>query len=304
MSEVTRNAGGPSPARHRPVLLREVIRFLDLAPGLTVVDGTVGAGGHSREILKHIGSTGILVGLDRDPHMLELAARNVSGSNVRLHQASYAQLPDILDELGLPTADRVLLDLGLASDQLADEIRGFGFESGGPLDLRFDPESGTPAWQLLEQLDETALADILRECGEERFSRPIAERIVARRQERPVRTARDLSEAVAEALPRHIRKESRKNPATRVFQALRIAVNDELEHLENALQHALPAAVRPGGRVVILTFHSLEDRLVKRAFRDKTLWENLTPKPITATAAEKRINPRSRTAKLRAATRS
>lgn len=290
-------------AVHQPVLLRETVRLLDLAPGMTVVDGTVGAAGHARRISENIGAEGTLIGLDRDSLMLAHAARFVNGPNRYLRQASYAELPAILAELGIDGVDRILLDLGLASDQLADESRGFSYESSGPLDLRFDVSRGKPAWRILEEADERELADMFREYGEEPFAGPIAREIASRRGTSPVRTAAELAEAVAAALPGRVRGESRKNPATRVFQALRIASNDELGQLRLALDHALPDALRAGGRAVVISFHSLEDRLVKNAFRDKERWHNLTPKPIVASTAERKLNPRSRSAKARAATK-
>ncbi len=296
-----RNTGPHAPSVHKPVLLREVIRWLDLHPGQIVVDATVGAGGHSREILKTIGPEGILIGLDRDPMMLKFASQTLTASNSHLRQSSYAALPEVLRELGLEHADRVLLDLGLSSDQLADDQRGFGFESQGPLDLRFDLTSGEPAWQLIERKREAELAEIFKKYGEERFSERIARQIVERRKTSPVRSAADLIVAVREAIPRKYQKTAKKHPATRIFQALRIAVNDELSHLENALNDSIYRSLVSGGRAVVITFHSLEDRLVKRAFRNSERWESLTPKPVSATGTEQRMNPRCRTAKLRAA---
>ena len=296
-----------------PVLLREVIDFLDLHSGHVVVDGTVGAGGHSQEILERIGPAGTLVGLDRDPTMLELASSALSQPNCYLHHASYADLPEVLEQINGPGGtniaeslgnrgvDRILLDLGLSSDQLADHQRGFSFSSTGPLDLRYDRSQGEPAWQLIGRLDEEKLAGILRDYGEERFSRRIARQLVSRRRTEPVRTANDLVEAVAEAIPNRFLRDARKHPATRVFQALRISVNDELAHLESALRHGLYNLLSSGGRLVVISFHSLEDRLVKHTFREQERWQILTKKPVTATPAEKRTNPRSRSAKLRAA---
>ncbi len=301
MSETLPDSGEPTSAVHRPVLLREVISRLELEPGQTVVDGTLGAGGHSRTILEQIGPQGTLIGLDRDPMMLQLARSKVSGSNCFLRHASYDELLEVLEELPMQQVDRILLDLGLSSDQLADDRRGFSFQSGGPLDLRFDASAGEPAWKLIEQKSETALADIFWRYGEERFSRRIARRLVARRGTRPVRTSRDLVEVVAESVPGTVLKKARRQPATRVFQALRIVVNDELNHLQQALSHVFLTSLRPEGRVVVISFHSLEDRLVKQAFRGDPRWRNLTPKPVKASPAEQRINPRCRTAKLRAA---
>lgn len=291
---------------HIPVLLREVMEQLDLSPGLVVVDGTVGAGGHSQHILKQIGTTGTLIGLDRDEMMLgfareKLGAETLPDGQCFLRQASYAELPAVLEELQIPSVDRVLLDLGLSSDQLSDEMRGFGFETPGDLDLRFDTRQGIPAWQLLETLSEAELVEIMEVYGEERFSQRIASQLVQQRKTNPVRTAADLIKAVQTAMPAKALATARKNPATRVFQALRIAANQELEQLETMLDAVLPQALKPGGRAVIISFHSLEDRMVKQAFKDRDQWKNLTAKPITATQAEQRVNPRCRTAKLRVA---
>lgn len=291
---------------HIPVLLREVMEQLDLSPGLVVVDGTVGAGGHSQHILKQIGTTGTLIGLDRDEMMLgfareKLGAETLPDGQCFLRQASYAELPAVLEELQIPSVDRVLLDLGLSSDQLSDETRGFGFETPGDLDLRFDTRQGIPAWQLLETLSEAELVEIMEVYGEERFSQRIASQLVQQRKTNPVRTAADLIAAVQAAMPAKALATARKNPATRVFQALRIAANQELEQLETMLDAVLPQALKPGGRAVIISFHSLEDRMVKQAFKDRDQWKNLTAKPITATQAEQRVNPRCRTAKLRVA---
>lgn len=293
--------------RHVPVMLKEVLQLLQLAPGLTVVDGTVGAGGHSREILRRIGPSGTLIGLDRDARMLEIAALHLSGLPFFLHQASYADLRQVLASRSLPAVDRILLDLGLSSDQLADDARGFSFSSDGPLDLRFDTSRGEPAADLVARLDESELGEIFEQFGEERHSRRIARNIVARRSHNPIRTACDLAEAVAGTgqQPRSARQGGRdtagRHPATRIFQALRIAVNQELEHLESALAGVLYDCLRPGGIVVFISFHSLEDRPVKHALRDQNQWQLLTPKAIMASPVEQRQNPRSRSAKLRAA---
>lgn len=291
---------------HLPVLLREVIQELDLSPGLVVVDGTVGAGGHSQHILKQIGVEGTLIGMDRDAMMLNFAKEKLEWERLptgqcHLRQASYAELPAVLEDLKLNQIDRILLDLGLSSDQLGDDARGFGFESTGELDLRFDTTTGVPAWKLLETLSESELNEILETYGEERFSQRIASHLVKQRKTSPIRTAAELIKAVQHAIPSKVLASSRKNPATRVFQALRIAANQELKQLEIMLESVLPQVMRAGGRAVIISFHSLEDRLVKQAFKNKTLWKNLTAKPIIATQAEQRVNPRCRSAKLRVA---
>lgn len=288
---------------HRPVLPREVQELLDLSPGLIVVDATVGAGGHSRDILEHIQPGGLLIGIDRDSMMLNFATRalGVPHPNVALHQSSYVELPGILAEHKISGVDRVLADLGLSSDQLADVSRGFSFESEGPLDLRFDTSSGIPASELLAISSTEELSHFFSEYGEEPFSDQIAAAIVRGRRSSPVQTSRDLAALVESAIPR--RAHSGKHPATRVFQALRIIVNQELQHVAEFVEQVLPEAIVPGGRAAIITFHSLEDRLVKRAFREKTVWRSVTTKPVTASSVERRQNPRSRSAKLRVAVR-
>ncbi|MFT4555654.1 MAG: 16S rRNA (cytosine1402-N4)-methyltransferase [Planctomycetaceae bacterium] len=286
---------------HVPVMLREVLQQLDLEPGLTVVDGTVGAGGHSRKISEQIGETGVLIGLDRDSMMLNFAAERVSGAGRHLIQSSYSEIKNVLHELGIDTVDRILLDLGLSSDQLADRQRGFGYSVDAPLDMRFDNRSGQSVAEFLASVDQAKLTEILTTYGEEKFSEAIAQRIVERRRKQPIKTTRDLTETVEEAIPARFRQQSRKDPSTRVFQALRIAVNQELTHLEQALQTELYEALAPGGRLSIITFHSLEDRLVKNAFRDESRWKVLAKKPTAPTPAEVRMNPRSRSAKLRTA---
>jgi 16S rRNA (cytosine1402-N4)-methyltransferase len=307
MPDPTSAGDDPGASVHRPVLIREVLQLLDLSPGLAVVDGTVGGGGHSQLILEQLGPDGKLIGLDRDPQMLARAARKLDDPRAILKHASYAEMPHILDSLKIGRVDRVLLDLGLSSDQLADASRGFGIQSGiqsgSLLDMRFDPSAGATASELLSTLSEAELADLFERYAEERASRAIARSVVARRAQIADWTAADLVAAVAQSLPRGPKGRHEIHPATRVFQALRIAVNHELEHLQQFLAGALADRVLPGGRAVIISFHSLEDRIVKDAFRDQALWQNLTPKPVTARSAEQRMNPRSRTAKLRAAIR-
>lgn len=285
---------------HVPVLLRETLHALQLTPGLVVVDGTVGAGGHSREILRRIGPESTLIGLDRDAMMLHIAARHLSGPHVHLVQASYADLPGVLADRQIPAVDRILLDLGYSSDQLADKSRGFSFDADGPLDLRFDVRTGESAAELLARIDEAELADIIHRYGEDPHSRRIARNIVEWRNRQPLRTGRDLAQAVAGSSHRSPAGGGR-HPATRVFQALRIAVNRELEQLETALHNVLYDCLAPAGIVAIISFHSLEDRLVKQAFRESTLWQLLSPKPVVPSPAEQRLNPRARSAKLRVA---
>ena len=287
---------------HIPVLVSEVVENLGLRPGSTVVDGTVGGGGHASRILAELGPTGRLFGLDRDATMLERAAGVLDHPGCSLHQASYSELEEVLaaDDSSVGLVDGILLDLGLSSDQLGDESRGFAFGHDGPLDLRFDVSVGRAAWELLATVQEGELEECLRLWGEESESGKIAGALVRRRRESPIRTARDLAEAVETAVGG---RRGRRHPATRVFQALRIAVNDELVHLERALSDALPKCLASGGRLVVISFHSLEDRIVKRAFRNTDTWMALTGKPIRPTPREERVNPRSRSARLRAATR-
>lgn len=289
-------------ARHVPVLLREVERALELQPGLIVVDGTVGAAGHSKMIADRIGSEGRLIGLDRDLMMLAFAAQALAEmQNVTLKQASYVELPEVLSGLGVAGVDRVLLDLGLSSDQLADESRGFGFRVDGPLDLRFDTRRGQSAAEFLRTAGEVELERVLREYGEDPASGRIARFLAARAASEPITTGVQLSEAVAECMNVQRREAGDKHPATRVFQALRIAVNDELGHVARGLEESVFRSLKPGGLAAVITFHSLEDRIVKHEFRRTERWENLTAKPIVATHQEQRFNPRSRSAKLRVA---
>ncbi|MCS7047249.1 MAG: 16S rRNA (cytosine(1402)-N(4))-methyltransferase RsmH, partial [Gemmataceae bacterium] len=212
----------------------------------------------------------------------------------------FEDLALVLQELQLPAVDAVLADLGVCSDQLADPRRGFSFQHDGPLDMRLDPGRGEPAAVLVQRLHERELAALLWQFGEERYSRRVARKIVEVRRQIRIDTTGQLADLVRRCVPRA--KGHGIDPATRVFQALRIAVNDELGALQRWLQ-ALPACVRPGGCVAVVSFHSLEDRLVKRAFRDRHCWEELTRKPVTPTASEVAVNPRARSAKLRAARR-
>ncbi len=287
--------------QHLPVLLEEVIGWLHPAPGETFVDGTLGGGGHVRALAGAVGGAGLVIGIDRDPAALAQAEQGLLGLPVKLTNRNYADIPELLEEISLTAVDGILLDLGLSSDQLADTARGFSFSAEGPLDLRFDPQEGEPAWRLLQWISERALADLIHEYGEERYSRRIARQIVARRQTEAIRTASDLTRAVLASLPRSTHR-WRIHPATRTFQALRIAVNEELKWLKVALSR-LPACLRPGGRFAVISFHSLEDRLVKQAFRDDDRLEVLTRKPVVASEREIAQNPRSRSAKLRVARR-
>jgi 16S rRNA (cytosine1402-N4)-methyltransferase len=286
---------------HVPVLLDEVLQWLDPRPGQFVVDGTLGGGGHTRALAERVGPDGTVLALDRDPAAVEAASQRLKGLPIKVAVSNYDELRPLLDELGVAGAQGILLDLGLSSDQLADGERGFSFDSPGDFDLRFDPTSGEPAWRMLERLDEKELADLIYQFGEERFSRRIARKIVATRSQTTVRAASQVAALVRSVVPRS-RDTERIDPATRTFQALRIAVNDELGSLQRALR-SMPDCLLPNGRLAVISFHSLEDRLVKWAFREDPRYEPLTKKPVMAGDLETARNPRARSAKLRVARR-
>lgn len=290
----------PNPARHVPVLPRETIDLLDPKPGETWVDGTVGAGGHTRLIAERVGPAGRVIGLDQDPTMFDLAKARLHGLPVEFVHANFDQMSAVLDNLGLKEIDGLLADLGFASDQMDEANRGLSFQQEGPLDMRLDPTAGETAADLVARLSEYDLAKVIYEYGEERHSRRVARKIVETRKATPIRTTTQLANLVRSCV---LREKGRSfDPATRVFQALRIAVNDELGSLERLLAQ-LPRIIRPGGRVGIISFHSLEDRRVKQAFQDRETWEPVTKKPVTASDEEIRDNPRARSAKLRVARR-
>jgi 16S rRNA (cytosine1402-N4)-methyltransferase len=290
----------PPPATvHRPVLLDQVVHGLAPRDGMTIVDGTAGAGGHAAALARAVSPSGRVIGLDRDPDMLRLAEDATRGLPVTLVKAAYSELDRVLDELKIDTIDGLLLDLGLSSDQLHWASRGFSFAADGPLDMRFDPESETTAADLVNTLSAEDLANLIYQFGEERHSRRIARRIVEEREKEPITTTARLAATVRRGVPG---KWGTKDPATRTFQALRIAVNDELGHLERILSEA-PERLKPGGRFAAISFHSLEDRRVKHAFRDDPRLTVLTKKPVTADLAQLAANPRARSAKLRVAER-
>jgi 16S rRNA (cytosine1402-N4)-methyltransferase len=300
---------------HVPVLLKEAIDFLAIKRGGTYIDATVGLGGHSYEIAKRLGAPGHLIGLDKDPAALEIAReRLVVGRSssavdegadqpdwpeVTLLHRSFAELAN--DERRT-TYDGILADIGVSSLQLNDPARGFSFQAEGPLDMRMNPQAGLTAEQVVNQVDEVTLANLIYEFGEERRSRRIARAIV---RSRPIRTTAQLAEVISAAARPMNQAERRIHPATRTFQAIRIFVNDELQDLQ-ALLDAAPQLLKPGGRLVIISFHSLEDRIVKDALREGVKqghYKLLTKKPVTAGEEEIDRNPRSRSAKLRAAER-
>jgi 16S rRNA (cytosine1402-N4)-methyltransferase len=291
---------------HVPVLLKEAIDFLNVRRGGTYIDATVGLGGHSYEIAKRLGAPGHLIGLDKDPAALEITRARLSGPDfprITLMQCSFAEIGN---RFGEKFADGVLADLGVSSLQLFDAARGFSFQAEGPLDMRMDPHSERTAEQVVNHLDERELADVIYEFGEERRSRRIARAIV---RSRPIRSTAHLADVIsAAARPMNQIQDKyeqrRIHPATRTFQALRIFVNRELDDLK-ALLVAAPRILKPGGRVVVISFHSLEDRIVKDAFREGEkrykYYRVLTKKPVIASEEEQDRNPRARSAKLRAA---
>lgn len=291
----------PSTTCHTPVLPTEVINGLDPQPGKLLIDGTYGGGGHTMLLAKAVAPDGRVIALDRDPVALERRPAGIDEFPVQFAVGNYCDLPAYLKEKGIAGVDGILLDLGLSSDQLADGERGFSFQTDGPLDLRFNTEEGEPAWKLLDRMQEKSLANLIYEYGEERFSRRIAKRIVERREANPIRTASELAELVRTCIPKQVK--SNIDPATRTFQALRIAVNAELDALRIALRD-LPDCLNPGGRLAIISFHSLEDRMVKWAFREDQRLEVVTKRPIEGSDDELAANPRARSAKLRIAEKS
>ena len=293
---------------HAPVLLKEAIDFLAVKRGGTYIDATLGLGGHASAIASRLGSEGRLIGFDKDPRALEMASRRLAAPEGReqdwpqitLHNASFA---DIAQQVAGNSADGALADLGVSSMQLEDAGRGFSFQAEGPLDMRMDPQSEPTADQVVNQFDESNLADLIYEFGEERRSRRIARAIV---RARPIKSTAHLAQVVsAAARPMNQPRGKGIHPATLTFQAIRIYVNRELEDLR-ALLECAPQAIKPGGRLVVISFHSLEDRMVKDALRDGAragVWAPLTRKPVIASEEEIAENPRSRSAKMRAAER-
>ena len=296
---------------HIPVLYQSVLEWLQPQSGKRYLDGTVGGGGHAEGILRH---GAWLLGLDRDEEALRAAVRRLAPFTERaiLKHASFRQAPDLLREIGWNTAEGIVLDLGLSSLQLADPQRGFAFRQDGPLDMRFDRSSGETAEDLVNTLPEDEIARILFRYGEESRARRIAKAIL---RHRPLRSTRQLAEVVAAAVGFSTSGKTRLHPATRTFQALRIAVNHELDELEEGLPDLMDC-LEEGGRIAVISFHSLEDRLVKQTFRKaagkpvkgevigpgperETFFRELTRKPVQPEEAELAVNPRSRSAKLR-----
>ena len=290
---------------HKPVLLHEVLTFLDPQPGNFIIDGTVDGGGHAAAIAEHIGPDGKLLGLDWDERLLERTrARFADQKNVVLLHGNYADLPEILREHDLDKADGLLVDLGFSSEQLEASGRGFSFgepAKNEPLLMTYD-DARSPVWQILREENEESLANIIYEFGGERMSRRIAKAIKDHGRRQGIMTAGALADVVREVLPGKY-EHGRIDPATRTFQAFRIYANGELENLKTLL-HNLSEILKPGGRVAIISFHSVEDGIVKRAFQSlgkESKLEIITKKPVEATREEIGENPRSRSAKIRAA---
>lgn len=303
---------------HIPVLLHEVLNGLNIQPNGTYVDGTVGGAGHAVEIAKQLTDGGRLIGFDRDPDAVAVATERLAPYSATVVHHNYDEMQNVLTEMGIAPVDGVLLDLGVSSHQLDERSRGFSYHDDAPLDMRMS-QTGMTAEELVNTASEAELAHILFTYGEESFARSIARRIVQARQEQPIHTTSELAELIKCSVPAKVRR--MKNPCKKSFQAIRIAVNGEFEHLEAGLQAAF-SVLKPGGRLAVITFHSLEDRMVKRQF---TAWcqgcicppdfpqcvcgrvpeaKLVQRKPIVATETELADNSRSRSAKLRVLERS
>jgi len=286
---------------HRPVMVKEVIGFLEPCSGGVFVDGTVGGGGHAKAILERL-SPSFYIGIDRDAEALEVAARVLEpfADKVRLYHALYSEVEDVLEDVGLKEVDAFLLDLGLSSLQLDGENRGFSFRREEPLDMRMDREQELTAAHVVNTYTQGDLERIFREYGEERWAKKIARNIVNTRKKFPINTTTALAQVVEWSIPKKFHPK-KIHPATRVFQALRIEVNRELEELEKGLEAGLKV-LKPQGRFVVISFHSLEDALVKKTFRkwqSESKGEIITRKPVTPSAEEVEMNIRSRSGKLR-----
>lgn len=289
--------------QHISILRAESVDLLNLRPGDSAVDCTVGGGGHAEEMLLRTAPDGKVLGLDRDPRAIEKAHERLRpfGSRAVLIQSPFDRLETVAESRGMTGVRGVLFDLGVSSFQLEGEGRGFSLRRDEPLDMRMDPEIERSAADLIRESDGQELETILREFGEERFASPIAEAIVRSRAHAPVASTGRLAEIVESAVPGWYLR-GRLHPATKTFQALRIAVNGELGQLREGLRQAV-RILAPGGRIAVISFHSLEDRIVKHMFRSDPALVRITKKPVVPGASEQRENPKSRSAKLRAAER-
>ena len=306
---------------HRIVLLQETIDLLNIRPDGVYADCTLGGAGHAREIVKRLGSGGLLIGFDQDPAALEAAAAVLTpyGERVRLIRSNFRQLTARLQEIGISGLDGVIFDLGVSSPQIDRAERGFSYQQDAPLDMRMDPEQPLSAREVVNDWEEYRLATVIKEYGEERWAKRIAKIIIRQRTLQPIVTTGELVEIIKAAIPAAAREHG-SHPAKRTFQALRIAVNDELHAFRVALTQAIDV-LNPGGRVCVISFHSLEDRITKDMFRERAgrctcppklpicgcgaiqELQIITRQPVTASAAETIANPRARSAKLRAAER-
>ncbi|HID97560.1 MAG TPA: 16S rRNA (cytosine(1402)-N(4))-methyltransferase RsmH [Thermodesulfobacteriaceae bacterium] len=288
---------------HASVMVDEIMEGLYIRPGGVYVDATTGMGGHIQAILQRHPEVEMIIGFDMDAETIDKARERLAsfGSRVHLIHSNFCSLPDILYAEEMDSVDGILMDLGLSSYQLERSGRGFSFLRDEPLDMRMNRFGTVTAADMVNRMPENRLAELFRSYGEERWARRIAKKIVERRSRNPVLTSADLARIVAEAIPRRFHPR-RIHPATRVFQALRIAVNTELENLKSALDY-FPTCLKKGGRLCIISFHSLEDRLVKHAFRNDVRLNPLTRKPMTPGQQEIMQNPRARSAKLRIAER-
>jgi len=291
---------------HIPVLVREVIQFLKCRPGGIYLDCTLGEGGHTEEILKASEPNGRVIGLDRDRQSIEQTRRRlvVFGDRVSLHHENFIRLDAVLEQEHIQTVDGILFDLGLSSAQLEDGQRGFSFLKDGPLDMRMDITKGPTASDWVNHLDEAKLTMVFREYGEERWAQRISRMIIQERAKTRITTTSQLAELILKVVPRRYHHQ-KIHPATRVFQALRIVVNDELSALRLGMEAAV-GGLKPGGRLCVISFHSLEDRIVKHSFREWERQEQLkviTKRPVVPSVEERSLNPRCRSAKLRVAER-
>ncbi len=308
------------PYRHIPVMQREVLQYLNCRSGKTYVDGTLGGAGHARSILEKIGPRGLLIAIDQDIEAIENAEESLKAfkTKIRLFRGNFAQLPDALSQFGIDGVDGILLDLGLSLHQIKASGRGFSFQLDEPLDMRMNIETKETAADIINRAPEQALKKIFKSYGEERWSGKIAKKIVAERSREAIGTSKKLAEIVMAAVPRGAMQRQRIHPATRVFMALRIAVNKELERLEAFMDVAFNL-LNPTGRLCVISYHSLEDRIIKHRIRAlekgcqcpgdfpqcacgrERQVKNLTRKPIRPTALETEDNPMARSARLRAA---
>lgn len=289
---------------HLPVMLNEALDFLDLKSGDTVLDATLGGGGHSKEILKKIAPEGMLLAMDADPDAIDRARENFKDftGSFKLVNSNFRRLGEVLDREGIEKVDAALFDIGISSYQMDEGARGFSIKNPGPLDMRMDPSLKESAKDLVNRLREEELSEIIKDLGEERFHRRIARAIAERRREKKIETTDDLASVICRAVGG---RRGRLDPATRTFQAIRIAVNDELGALREALEQIV-TRLKTGGRVAVISFHSLEDRIVKNKFKEYSaggLIKILTKKPVRPTDAECADNPRSRSGRLRVAER-